>query len=45
MVHFFNAYSFDLGYNQGPPGPVLITGTAAIIDVKIHEFSYNTLLG
>ena len=45
MLHFFIAYTFDLVYNFGPPGPVLITGTAAIIDGKIHNFSSNTILG
>ena len=33
MVHFFNAYGFDLGYNQGPPYPMGITTTAAIFGV------------
>ena len=28
MVHFFDAYGFDLGYNQGPPNPMGITTTA-----------------
>ena len=33
MVHFFNAYGFDLGYNHGPPYPMGITTTAAIFGV------------
>ena len=33
MVHFFNAYSFDLGYIQGPSYPMEITKTAAIFGV------------
>ena len=45
MVNFLIAYTFDLVYIYGPPGPVLITGTAAIIDKKIHVFSSNTILG
>ena len=36
-VHFFNAFSFDLGYSWGPPSPVLVTGTAAIIGVCIAK--------
>ena len=45
MVHFFNACSVDSSCISGPLGPVAITGIAAIIDGKISEFSFNTILG
>ena len=45
MVHFFNTYSVDSSRKLGPFCPVAITGIAAIIDGKISDFSFQTLLG
>ena len=41
----FNAYSVDSSRKLGPFCPVAITRIAAIIDGKISDFSFKTLLG
>ena len=45
MMHFFNAYNVDSSCNYGPVGRMGIVGIAAIIDGKISDFSFKTLLG
>ena len=45
MVHFFNDYSVHSSCIWYLLGPVAITGSAAIIDGKKTDFSFNTILG